>query len=369
MYKTIKNIYKYTYNCVQLDQFLTDWFISTFGVRQGDVLSSTLFSVYINDLVEELKTSGIGITLDGYLLNCLLYADDIALMAESEEDLQRLISIVHSWCRKWQLIVNIDKTRIIHFRKSSTLCTPFDFKYGTNQLTVVPSYKYLGCVFNETLDFTLTCQMLSESAGRALGAVISKMVHNPYLYASTFKKLYDTHVIPIIDYCSGVWGFKVYENCEKLQNKAIRFFLGVHRFTSNVVIHGDTAWLNPHIRRKLNMLKLWNRILSLNDDRLTKIVLMYDINCHKKSWSYEVKQILIECNLEHIFVNLLKCDHLIDNIKHTLLSNYVNTWQNNLESQRKLRVYKTYKTTYEEEMYVHINLSRYHRSILARLRS
>ena len=84
-------------------------------------------------------------------------------------------------------------------------------------------------------------------------------------------KLYDTHVIPIIDYCSGVWSVKMYENCEKLQNKAIRFFLGVHRFTSNVVIHGDTAWLNPHIRRKLNMLKLLNRILSLNDDRLTKL--------------------------------------------------------------------------------------------------
>ena len=82
-----------------------------------------------------------------------------------------------------------------------------------------------------------------------------------------------------------------------------------------------------------------------------------------------MRQILIECNLEHIFVNLLKSVFLIDNIKQTLLSNYVNTWQNNLESQRKLRVYKTYKTTYEEEMYVHINLSRYHRSVLARLRS
>ena len=63
MYRTIKNIYKYTYNCVK---FLTDWFIYTFGVRQEGVQSSTLFSVYINDLVEELKKSGIGIKLDGY---------------------------------------------------------------------------------------------------------------------------------------------------------------------------------------------------------------------------------------------------------------------------------------------------------------
>ena len=53
---------------------------------------------------------------EGLLINILLYADDIVLLAETEEDMQSLLFMVECWCKKWRLEVNLTKTNIMHFR-------------------------------------------------------------------------------------------------------------------------------------------------------------------------------------------------------------------------------------------------------------
>ncbi len=63
-------------------------FSYNYGVRQGDVLSTTLFSIYINDLAKEIKCMNLGIPVDEFLVWILLYTDEIVLLAENEADLQ-----------------------------------------------------------------------------------------------------------------------------------------------------------------------------------------------------------------------------------------------------------------------------------------
>uniref|UniRef100_A0A3B3C8D8 Uncharacterized protein n=1 Tax=Oryzias melastigma TaxID=30732 RepID=A0A3B3C8D8_ORYME len=85
-YKCIKALYKAPLACVQVNELRTGWFPTPFGVKQGDVLSPTLFAIYVNDL-EETK-------------------------------LQKMLDIMNSWCTKWRLSINGDKTQIVHFRKT-----------------------------------------------------------------------------------------------------------------------------------------------------------------------------------------------------------------------------------------------------------
>ncbi len=54
------------------------------GVRQGNTLSPTLFLLYINDLVQNVIDTNIGIHIDDYIIGILLYADEICLMTKSE---------------------------------------------------------------------------------------------------------------------------------------------------------------------------------------------------------------------------------------------------------------------------------------------
>ena len=57
------------------------------GVRQGAVLSPSLFNIYIDGLFDELRQSGVGCIIESLYFGCIGYADDIALIVPSREAL------------------------------------------------------------------------------------------------------------------------------------------------------------------------------------------------------------------------------------------------------------------------------------------
>ena len=105
-----------------------------YGVRQGDTFSITLFRLFLNDLGLHLKETGPVLKIYGLEINCLLYADDMVFIAESEENLQRLLQAIYDWCNKWCLKVNESKSQIFYFRTSRQNCTNFNFMYGDQEL-------------------------------------------------------------------------------------------------------------------------------------------------------------------------------------------------------------------------------------------
>ena len=98
--------------CVTLHNYLTNWFCSNIGVRQGDTLSPTLFNLFVNDLATEIKTLECGVKIGNKSVSILLYAEDIVLISESEESLQknaRLCSpLVSEMALKHKLFKNTD---------------------------------------------------------------------------------------------------------------------------------------------------------------------------------------------------------------------------------------------------------------------
>ena len=256
VYSIIKNIYQLCQCCVDINGHITQRFFSNIGVRQGDTLSPTLFNIFINDIVHEINSLGLGILLDnGERVSILLYADDIALLAESERNLQKMLDVIFHWGQNWEIKFNCNKSQVMHFRKYSVSCSNFVFKLGDNNLQTINEYKYLGLVFNEHLDIGKMATVLANSGNRALGAIMNKFNHLGGLSYNTYKKLYDMCVAPILDYSAGVWGHKYVSQIESVQNKAMKFFLGVHKFAPTDAVYGDLNWVSSYNRRKLKLLK------------------------------------------------------------------------------------------------------------------
>ena len=71
---------------VKVNDLRTGWFPTSYGVNRRDVFSPTLFTIYVNDL--EIKHANLAVEVADIFLSVLLYADDIVLLAETEDDLQ-----------------------------------------------------------------------------------------------------------------------------------------------------------------------------------------------------------------------------------------------------------------------------------------
>ncbi len=137
---------------------LTAGFPTTRSVRQGDVRSQTLSSLFVNDLALAVKRLNRGVRVGQNKFCILFYADDIVVWAENEHDLQEMHSL-HSWCRKWRMHKYL-KTNIVHFRNRRTLMTNFHFSCGGITLDVVDSYKYLGIYLDAFLKFKPVLEFL-----------------------------------------------------------------------------------------------------------------------------------------------------------------------------------------------------------------
>ena len=93
----IKSFYLQLKSSVKCNTTISDTFLCTLGVAQGDYLSPFLFTMYINDLEETLMLKG-HLCIDIHMLKLyvLLYPDDIVLMSETAEDLQNALNILKS---------------------------------------------------------------------------------------------------------------------------------------------------------------------------------------------------------------------------------------------------------------------------------
>ena len=101
----------------------------------------------------------------------------------------------------------------------------------------------------ENLDFNVTAETLFYSGGRVLGSMVSKVHSFKDVGFETFTKLNNSCMVPMTDYWSAVWGFRHFSKGDMVQNRTIRYFLGVHRFTPIVAITGDMGWPLSTYRR------------------------------------------------------------------------------------------------------------------------
>ena len=366
VYNSVKSIYAETSACIRINSTRTDWFYCKSGVKQGDNCSPTLFSIFIDDLVKEINNLGLGVSVGDVKVSALLYADDIALVSLTEEDMQQLLDTLHDWCKRWRVLINTDKSKVVHFRRGRRQRTEFVFKVGDNILEVTEKYKYLGVIFSEKGDFSLNATNLAKGGGRALGSIITKLRNLKEFGINTYEKLYHSCVVPILDYQSSVWGYKDYSDIDSVQNRSIRYFLGVHRFAPKLAINGDVGWMPSTERRWYNMLRYWNRLVNMDDSRICKKVFLWDYNICHNNWSSEVRDIMTKIGIIRQFQSRSSCN--LTDVKVSLQDLYARSWPAKTLSVPKLRSYVTYKTTYCPEKYVTLNLKRKERSLLAQFR-
>ena len=155
-------------NCrskVVVDGVESDEYTVGHGLREGAVLSPLLYTVFIDDLPARLKEYA-GVLVGGQRIRCLLYADDIALVAESAADLQKMLDACQAFADESSFQFSMDKSNVVVFGHRETGDGPSYFFLGNAEVKQVPSYTYLGLEMSRSLGFwrrgAASCEVLRD---------------------------------------------------------------------------------------------------------------------------------------------------------------------------------------------------------------
>jgi len=112
------------------------------GIRQGCNLSPTLFNLYVENTLKKLREKEIGgIKINGMLVKILRFADDISMIAESEDELGNMLTKMNDSCKEYGMKINENKTKILICSKQELIS---NITVEGEKLETVQCFTYLG---------------------------------------------------------------------------------------------------------------------------------------------------------------------------------------------------------------------------------
>ena len=104
---------------VKTTKGMSECFSQDNGVLQGESLSRALFTAYVNELESIINAmESMGVNINGDKVSVLMYADDMMLLYQTEDGLQRGIYALHSCCSENNLTVNTSKSKLIKHQRN-----------------------------------------------------------------------------------------------------------------------------------------------------------------------------------------------------------------------------------------------------------
>ena len=318
MLTVLQGMYEHVRMQVRCHGTLGAAFEAGIGVKQGDPLSPLLFGLFIDRLEQymrdQLSDCGVDFAATAtFLLQVLLYADDLVLCAGSAEQLQRMLDCLQQFCTANCMAVNVSKSCVVVFNKAacpSRQIPEFTLLQSDGTRAAIPQcneFTYLGIKFGDAchvkesmLDSNMT------KARHCLAAMLHKCtqlrIHNVRIRCFLFNTL----VLSVLNYGCVVWG--VYHlsslrtkwwgskgSVEQLHKDFLCRILQVKSTVSTGCLMHETGRV-PVIHGWLQQtLHWWNKIAKRDDNDIVKLALVDSVRLHQaghKCWAASFVQAL-----------------------------------------------------------------------------
>jgi len=205
---------------IRSGSYMASSFTSFIGLPQGDNLSPILFNLFVHDLPACFEHTGP--VINGFGLAYLMFADDLAIICESANELQTALNKLNDYCTKNYLKINTAKTKCLIFHHGRL--PECSFTLNGEQLEIVNSFEYLCFTFSPQLPFTKHVQALVTKANSRCGILRSRLPINNLsieLVLSTFA----CYIIPIFRYGLPLWLNATSNSAKQSVNAVLTKFL------------------------------------------------------------------------------------------------------------------------------------------------
>lgn len=224
--KIVKSLHENTNARVFFNGSLSDSFPIKNGVKQGCVLAPTLFGIFFSVLLQHaFRSTDEGVYIhtrsDGGLFNLsrlraktkirrvlirdLLFADDAALVAQTETGLQLLVDQFSRSCREFGLTISLKKTQVMVQNTGNSPTSHPSISIDGTPLDVVSDFTYLGSTISNTLSLNTEISRRIGKASSTMARLAKRVWNNRLLTTATKTRVYSACVLSILLYGSESW--------------------------------------------------------------------------------------------------------------------------------------------------------------------
>ncbi|KAH9251903.1 hypothetical protein BASA81_010223 [Batrachochytrium salamandrivorans] len=232
----LKALYTFSSARARAGSLLSDPFPVQRGVRQGCPLSGLLFNLFINDILDGVAPITVpGLPRDTNPIRGLMYADDVAVFADSEQSLLAASTAIEQWANRWEMQFGVAKCGIISFtgHLAPRLDNPLDIRLHGQLVSRVESYKYLGVLIDSKLDHSAWLKQKRSALKHTISAF------HPVLANHQLTVNYRSHIFSAVVMGKAYYGLELVggnkSHLAPLQttiNKGIRLFTGARLSTA-----------------------------------------------------------------------------------------------------------------------------------------
>ena len=227
------------------------------------------------------------------MFNFLIYADDTTLSSTlnvfsdntPDQNLESLINEelvkINDWLKINKLSLNVVKSKFMIFQKKKKNIQILNLKIDNVNIDQVKEFNFLGLIIDTNLNWKKHAEKISNACSKKIG-ILNKLKHILPLYIK--KILYNSLIVPHINYCIMAWGFES-NRIIKLQNKALRIIT-----LSNYISHTKSHTMTYLAIYKIGGLCLNMRYMVMTQETKIKYTLIKlnmnlqrnvsDIICH-----------------------------------------------------------------------------------------
>lgn len=290
------------------------------GVKQGDPLSPLLFAIFIDDLVDALEKVGCrGLQLGYVIIRAILYADDVAILAETEEDMDRYLKALYDYASSNGLKINVGKTKAMVFAKSPVANAP-SFQLNGENVEIVQTFKYLGLWLDSRLLYKTAVKEAKIRMQRTIGALPSLFSNLQAFPIPALRSLYNGCVLGAYTYGAEIWGLFAGKADLADHLRFAKRCLGLAKSTSHTLLSREISLLPPKLAHSIAAIRFFFRLQDAPSESLlgNAFVGLQWMGSATRSLAKRAQALLAGAGLEYLNTSSLQANSKILLVKRRL---------------------------------------------------